>query len=107
MITQYIGEATILGVASLNFHPLLQSFVKAFIPVTQGQYVISDRMKEHVLRPTEPGDPTAIVSEYKSDWWNVGAGGTMESLYVFEVAYDFHLLTACIFQFVLSAAGDY
>jgi len=105
MLVQYIGEATILGIA-LEFHPLLQSFVKAFIPRTIGHYVISDRMKEQVLRPTEPDDPTAVVSEYKFDWWNIGRAESLDNLTQFEEAYEFHLLTARTFQFVWSAAGN-
>ena len=93
---QLVGESTILGV-TMEFHPILQAFMKAFIPVAKLQYTVSDRLKAELRRPTEPGDPTALVAEYKHDWWNTGPTEPRVEYMLgdFEDAYHFHLLQAC------------
>jgi len=74
----------------------LQAFVKAFVPVAKSQYTVSDRLKAELRRPTEPGDPTALVAEYKHDWWNTGPAVPYAEITLgdFEAAYHFHLLKA-------------
>lgn len=105
MIVQLVGEVTILGV-TLHFHPLIQAFVKAFVPLSKVNFVISEKLKAELSRPTVPGDPTAIVPEYKLDWWKGGPAKYPDlfGLRQLEDAYMFHFLQAspCLFSILLN-----
>ena len=80
---------------TLDFHPLVPTIIRSFIPMpTSRKFVITDRLQEELRRPMQPGDPTALVSEYKLDWWNVGPDMPKKDFHLgdFEEAYMFHAL---------------
>jgi hypothetical protein len=78
---------TILGVV-LHFHPVFQSFVKAMSPMQKEFIEISQKLKDEIMMPAEENDPTAVVADYKFDWWNNEAD--YDHMVQFEQGFTYH-----------------
>jgi hypothetical protein len=82
-----VGDLTIMGVV-LKFHPLFQAFLKSSMALSKGSLEITARLADEVLAPIDKDDPTAVVADYKFDWWN--AKVEYDHIKQFEEGFQYH-----------------